>query len=232
MRGQGLIDAFVTTAPALHDPLAATAAVRVSSTLRGVESDAELLERLRQGDEKAFVVLVGRYHGPMLRLARTLVANEAVAEEAVQETWSGVVRGIERFEGRSSVKTWLFRILVNRTRSALAQEYRSGASRDPGQALDPACFDERGSWVVPVEPWEDDAVDRLDASARSATIRCSLEGLPTRQRAVVELRDIAGLSGDEVSDLLGISRGNQRVLLHRARNALRAALESEWAEAE
>lgn len=197
-----------------------------------MDSDGDLVERLRAGDEKAFVILVGRYHGMLSRLARTLVANEAVAEEAVQDTWSGVVRGIERFEGRSSLKTWLSRILVNRSRSALAREFRGGALGDVGPALDPASFDDGGRWAGPVTPWEEDVVDRLDAAARSDALWSALERLPGRQRAVVELRDVAGLSGDEVSDLLGISPGNQRVLLHRGRHALRSALESQGTEAD
>jgi len=201
-----------------------------TDTLPGVESDAELLERLRAGDDKAFVLLVGRYHRQLVGVARTLVANDAVAEEAVQDTWWAVVRGVERFEGRSSFRTWLFRILANRARSALAQEYRSGSVGSGGSEATGAAalrFDDQGNWIVPVEPWEQDAVDRLDAASRSAALVACLAGLPARQRAVVELRDVAGLPGDEVCELLGISPANQRVLLHRGRSALRAALASE-----
>src|SRR6202167_4237816 len=100
----------------------ASAAAGSGSTLRDVDAETALVDRLRDGDEAAFVTLVGRYHQPLLRLARSMVSSEAVAEEAVQDTWLGVVRGIERFEGRSSFKTWLFRILVNRVRSAGSQE--------------------------------------------------------------------------------------------------------------
>lgn len=215
-----------TTLGAAATPRSAPA----TDTLREVESDAELLERLRAGDEKAFVLLVGRYNQQLVRVARTLVGNDAVAEEAVQDTWSGVVRGVERFEGRSSFRTWLFRILANRARSALAHEYRTGslgAGAVGATTAGAPGFDDHGNWIVPVEPWEQDAVDRLDAAARSAVLVACLAGLPARQRAVVELRDVAGLRGDEVCDLLGITPENQRVLLHRGRSALRAALASE-----
>ena len=112
----------------------------------------ELLGRLRDGDEEAFVMLVGRYHQPMLRVARSMVSSEAVAEEAVQDTWLAVVRGIERFEGRSSFKTWLFHILANRVRSAATREQRSAPVESP-HAVDPARFDAHGQWADPLERW-------------------------------------------------------------------------------
>lgn len=120
----------------------------ISSTIRLMESDSELVARLRDGDELAFVMLVRQYQMPMLRLARSMVNNEAVAEEAVQDTWMSVVKGIERFEARSSLKTWLFRILVNRVRSAHSGEQRRATSRAP--SVDPSFFDSSGQWVRPV----------------------------------------------------------------------------------
>lgn len=188
--------------------------------------DLELLDRLRGGDEEAFVMLVHRYQPPMLRLARSMVPSQAVAEEVVQDTWMGVVRGIDRFEGRSSLKTWLFRILVNRARSAQSRE-RPEAPIEETHAVDPIRFDTRGQWADPLAPWPEDAVDRLDAAMWSPILKAAIDGLPTRQRQVVILRDVEGLSSVEVCDVLRISVGNQRILLHRGRSRLREVLEAE-----
>jgi len=192
-----------------------------------MESDEELLARLRDGDEAAFVALVGRYQGSLLRVARTFVPSDAVAEEVVQDTWMGVVRGIDRFEGRSSFKTWLFRILVNRARTSGVREHRS-VPLDPGEpAVSPARFAGNGSWTEPVTPWEADIDDRLVADSWGPALRAAIDELPDRQRDVVLLRDVEGLSGADVCEVLGLSEGNQRVLLHRGRSRLRTVLEAE-----
>ena len=204
-------------------PLGALAAPSSGRTIRFVETDLELLDRLRNGDEEAFVMLVGRYQQPLLRLACSVVTSRAVAEEAVQDTWIGVVRGVDRFEGRAAFKTWLFRILVNRARSLGAQEQRY-VPLDVGGAVDPSLFDGSGGWAEPVEPWADASDARLDAAAWAPAIRAALDDLPARQRQVVLLRDVEGLSGAEVSAVLDISPGNQRLLLHRGRNRLREAI--------
>jgi len=188
--------------------------------------DVELLSRLRNGDEEAFVMLVGRYQQPMLRLARAFVPSQAVAEEAVQDTWLGVVRGIERFEERSSFKTWLFRILVNRARSAGSREHPS-APIESLHTVDPARFDAHGQWADPLEPWPEESDDRLEAATWLPILKSALDDLPSRQRQVVMLRDVEGLSNDEVCGVLGISGGNQRILLHRGRTRLREILEAE-----
>ncbi len=188
--------------------------------------DSELLSRVRTGDEEAFVMLVARYQQPMLRLACSLVSNQAVAEEAVQDTWLGVVRGIENFEGRSSFKTWLFRILVNRARSAGAHE-PSEPSIDTLQAVDPTRFDARGQWADPLDRWTEESEDRLDAATWVPILKAALDALPPRQRQVVVLRDVEGLSNDEACAVLGISVGNQRILLHRGRSRLRQILDAE-----
>jgi RNA polymerase sigma-70 factor (ECF subfamily) len=190
-----------------------------------VESDAELLGRLRAGDEDAFVGLVGRYQPAMLRLASSLCPSSAVAEEAVQDTWMGIVRGVDRFEGRSSFKTWLFRILVNRAHSASSVEPLT-SSLDSYRAVDPSCFDPEGHWADPVEQWEDRSDDRLDAAHWRPILAAALDALPPRQRQVVLMRDAEGLSNDETCAVLGISAGNQRLLLHRGRSRLRQALEA------
>ena len=192
-------------------------------------SDEELLERLRAGDEDAFVVLVGRHHEAMLRLARTFVSSSAVAEEVVQETWLGVVRGIDRFEGRSSLRTWLLRILVNRARSVGVRERRSVAVADVEPAVDPARFDGAGAWRLPPAHWVEDVEERVSAAQLGGALRVALAQLPPRQLAVVALRDIEGLDSGEVCEMLEISEANQRVLLHRGRSHLRAALEARFA---
>ena len=167
------------------DQSPATSMEQRRPTLRQVETDAELLGRLRGGDERAFVVLVERYQIPMLRLARSMAPSQAVAEEAVQDAWVGVVRGIDRFEGRSSFKTWLFTILVNRARSAGADEGKRRRDRAP--SVDPARFDASGQWAEPVEQWDEEVEERLDASAAVPVLRRALNALPDRQRHVVLL---------------------------------------------
>lgn len=175
-------------------------------------------------------MLVARYQQPMLRLARAYVPSRAVAEEAVQDTWMGVVKGIERFEGRAAFKTWLFRILINRARSAGTREQRH-ATNEPHHAVDPIRFDTNGQWADPVERWTEDSEDRLEAATWAPALQSGLEDLPPRQRRVVVLRDMEGLSSDEVCDLLDISAGNQRILLHRGRTRLREILEAQIAKA-
>jgi RNA polymerase sigma-70 factor, ECF subfamily len=201
----------------------------LGSSSRVVETDVEVLSRLREGDEQAFVALVGRYQQPMLRLARSMVSTQAVAEEVVQDTWMGVVRGIDRFEGRSSLKTWLFRILTNRARSTGARE-PSHAPIDDLHAVDPNRFDSSGQWADPVDRWTDDSDDRLDAASWSPILKAGLDDLPPRQRQVVMLRDVEGLSSDDVCAVLDISGGNERILLHRGRSRLRELLETAFRE--
>jgi RNA polymerase sigma-70 factor, ECF subfamily len=214
---------------AADDAFAAVLGDPPRRTLRVVDVDLELFTRLRNGDEDAFVMLVARYQQPMLRLACAYVPNRAVAEEAVQDTWMGVVKGIDRFEGRSAFKTWLFGILINRARSAGSLEQRQ-ATLEPHHAVDPIRFDASGQWADPVEPWAE-TDDRLEAATWSPILQSGLEDLPPRQRLVVVLRDVEGLSSGEVCDLLDIAAGNQRILLHRGRSRLREILEAQIAKA-
>lgn len=188
--------------------------------------DDVLVQRLRDGDEAAFAVLVRRYHAPLLRLAEATVGSRAVAEEAVQDTWLAVVRGLDRFEGRSSFKTWLFRILLNRSRSAGSGEQRAGARHDE---LDDERFDAAGHWVSAPPVWADQAEDRIVAAHLAQRVHALLPSLPEAQRQVVLLRDVEGLAAGEVATLLGVSDGNQRVLLHRGRARLRQLLNVEMA---
>src|SRR6266568_4254412 len=147
-----------------------------------MDSDSELLLRLRSGDERAFVSLVERYHEPMLRLAASFVPNRAVAEEVVQDTWLAVLRGLENFEGRSSLKTWLFRILVTRARSTGSKEQRSVPVADPEPAVDPSRFGGDGGWADPPEHWIEAAERRMEAGKLADRVRGCLGELPALHR--------------------------------------------------
>jgi len=173
----------------------------------------------------------------MVRVAETYVPGRAVAEEVVQETWIAVMRGLDGFEGRSSLKTWMFRILANQARSRGERERRTvplssligeldeaGASVSPERFTGPAG---RGMWAQPPERWSDQPESRLLSDATLALVASTVKGLPENQRRVLVLRDIEGWTSGEVRELLELSEVNQRVLLHRARSRLRAALEAD-----
>jgi len=214
------------------EPSSPLTAVPVETERR---DDARLVDALRDRDERAFEELVGRYSSALLRLALDFVRTRSVAEEVVQETWLAVLNGIDRFEGRSSLKTWLFRILVNKAKTRGIRESRTL----PFSALEiegdePAVPEERfrgydnqwaGHWASPPRPLADFPEDRLLSRELRSRLAVALESLPEAQRIVVTLRDVAGYDSDEVCDLLDVSDGNQRVLLHRGRSKLRAALE-------
>jgi RNA polymerase sigma-70 factor (ECF subfamily) len=189
-----------------------------------VADERDLVVRLQAGDEGAFAELVLAYQTRLLRLAESVVSSRSVAEEVVQDTWLAVVRGVDRFEGRSSFKTWLFHILLNRARSTAGRESRSTPlpEGDVGER-----FDSSGAWVTPPVPWADQADDRLVAEHLAGRVRELLPTLPAGQREVVILRDVEGLGPAEVCEVLGVSDGNQRVMLHRGRAHLRRQLESE-----
>jgi len=192
--------------------------------------DSELIGALRSGDERAFTVLVERYHEPMLALAASFVPSRAVAEEVVQDTWLAALRGLDAFEGRSSLKTWLFRILVNRARSTGSKEQRSIPVADPEPAVDPSRFGGDGGWADPPEHWIEAAEHRMEAGKLAGQIRVWIDELPARQREVVLLRDVEGMSSEDVCAVLALTEGNQRVLLHRGRSRLRQLLENELRE--
>jgi RNA polymerase sigma-70 factor, ECF subfamily len=190
--------------------------------------EAALLERLRSGDEAAFATLMRTYQTRMLRLARGFVPSQGVAEEVVQDTWLGVVRGIDRFEGRSSVATWLFTILINRAKSAGQRERRHWVATGLGVDDEvPERFDAGGAWAPAPEVWAEEAEDREVAAQLAARARACLDQLPPAQREVVLLRDVEGLDAAEVCSVLDISDANQRVLLHRGRSKVRCALAEE-----
>ncbi|MGK3966838.1 RNA polymerase sigma factor [Sorangium sp. So ce118] len=194
--------------------------------------DTALVRRLLAGDEEAFERLVTQLHTPMLRLART-IAGPAGAQEVVQETWAAVFDGLVRFEGRSSLKTWVFRILTNRARTWGTREKRTvpvswleDADQGSEPAVDPARFDGTGDWVNPPVPWTEQSPEGLLLRKEiGVVLQRELEALAPGQRAVIVLRDVEGCPSDEVCEILGISEANQRVLLHRGRSKLRAALE-------
>jgi RNA polymerase sigma-70 factor (ECF subfamily) len=163
-----------------------------------------------------------------VRLAASFGPSHAVAEEVVQDTWVAVLRGIGHFEGRSSFRTWLFRILVNRARTAGVRERRSIAVDDVGPAVEASRFDDKGHWLSAPEHWVERVDDQHRAARMAERIRSAIVDLPVRQREVVTLRDIEGLSSEQVCSVLDISEGNQRVLLHRGRSRLRQVLETEF----
>ena len=200
--------------------------------------DAELVDALRKGDEDAFRRLVDE-HGPaLLRVAMGYVGSRAVAEEVLQETWIGVLRGIDRFEGRSSLRTWIFRILTNTARTRAARESRAvpfsslggdGGSTDrpvvePDRFLPPDDPSAPGHWASAPKRWKTPEEGLLAGEVRDV-ILAAIAGLPPAQRVVVSLRDIEGWPAAEVCETLELSEGNQRVLLHRGRSKVRGELE-------
>jgi RNA polymerase sigma-70 factor (ECF subfamily) len=190
--------------------------------------DDALLERLRAGDEKAFEALVSRYDGALRRVARTFVRSAAAADDVVQETWLAVIRGLGDFEGRSSLRTWIFAILANRARTRAGRDARnvpfSALEGEDTPAVDPAAFGSDGRWrSAPARLTGDPERDLLAGELR-ARLLTAVDELPPAQRAVITLRDLVGASAEETCDVLGLSEGNQRVLLHRARARVRSAL--------
>jgi RNA polymerase sigma-70 factor, ECF subfamily len=196
--------------------------------------DAELVARLRAGDERAFEELVARNHRTMLAVAQRYVGSRAVAEEVVQEAWLGVLRGIDRFEGRSALRTWILRILVNTAKTRGAREARSTPLSSLAPEDEPSVDPERfrgpddgypGHWWMTPPEWPEEA---LMGRETLRVVADAVAALPPAQRAVISLRDLQGYDPAEVSELLEISDGNQRVLLHRARSAVRARLEEHF----
>lgn len=195
-----------------------------STTLARVR-DEELLTNFLGGDQAAFREIVTRYHTTLVRVARYYVNSEASAEDVAQETWIAVLRGAERFEGRSSFKTWLFRIVVNRARKTGSVEHRV-LSLDPVSPVPRSRFDTGGTWSEPPQPFTELVEGRIDRAAVIGQVHRAIQTLGEPQRAVVTLRDVEGLSTNEVANLLDLTEGNVRVLLHRGRAKIRETLES------
>ena len=194
--------------------------------------ERDFVEALQRGDEAAFTSLVEELTPSMLRVARMYVSSRAVAEEVVQDAWVGVLRGIDRFESRSSLKTWIFRILTNTAKTRGIREGRSipfsSLGDDEGPAVDAERFlgdGERfaGHWAAPPRAWE--GGERLLGRETLELLEREIEKLPPAQAVVITMRDVEGLDAEEVCNALEISETNQRVLLHRARSKVRRALE-------
>ena len=201
------------------------------------DPDAELLAGLRAGDEEAFRTLVREHGSFLMRLVMMHVPSRAIAEEVVQDTWVAVLNGLDRFEGRSSLRTWIASIALNKARTRgtregrivpfalLRRRYEEGC----GPALDPERFQGRrgerpGWWASPPAAW-DEPERRLEEGETRDVMLKAIRDLPPRQREVIALRDLSGWDAEEVCNALGLSETNQRVLLHRARSKVRAALE-------
>ena len=202
--------------------------------------EAELLAALRAGDERAFAELVDRYHASLVRVARQYVSTQETAEEVAQEAWIGLLRGLDTFEGRSSLRTYLFRIVMNLARTRGVREARSAPfsslvrGDEDGPSVDPERFvqapdPDAGHWISPIRPWSLSAEQLALSSEAIEKVYEAIEQLPDTQRRVVTLRDVEGFGADEVCDLLDLTEGNQRVLLHRARTKLRQALAEYYA---
>jgi RNA polymerase sigma-70 factor (ECF subfamily) len=206
---------------------------------REYSDDDVLVDALLQGDGDAFAWLLDAYDAPLRRLARMYVATDAVAEDVVGDTWVAVIRGLDRFERRSSLKTWLFRILMNVARTRGVREHRTvpfssaaGAlDEGAGPAVDPSRFlpvdhpQHPGAWAAPPVPWDEKPETTLMAKETLAGIGAAIALLTPAQREVITLRDVEGWSAAEVCNALEISETNQRVLLHRARSKVRQACE-------
>jgi RNA polymerase sigma-70 factor (ECF subfamily) len=196
------------------------------------EDDQALIEKLRPRDKAPFAALVRELHGSLVRVALTFVGNRATAEEVAQDTWGNVLASLDQFEGRSSLRTWIFRICTNRAKTLAGRESRSTPLSELAEdSVDPSRFDGAGRWADAPQPWTDDTPERvLDRAQAVEEIQRALAQMPAMQSAVLTLRDVQGLESAEVCNVLELSESNQRVLLHRARSRVRRALERLYAE--
>lgn len=204
--------------------------------LKPLPEDAVIIKGLQEGNEQIFEMVVDRYAGSLLRLAMAYVSSRAVAEEVVQETWLGVFEGVGRFEGRSSFQTWLFRIGSNRAKTRGIRESRyepmglgTASDAEESSSVEASLFVMEGSgaghWKIPPKDWEPDTPERalLSKECREM-IEGAIAALPWMQRQVITLRDLEGVSSEDICNIVGISETNQRVLLHRARTKVRRIL--------
>jgi len=202
------------------------------------KGERQLLARLRQGDERAFDELVDRHHGGLIRMAMGYVADREVAEEVVQDTWMAVIESLHRFEGRSSLRTWIFGILIHKAKDRGVREKRhttfsafESFDDDSEEAVDPARFHRSGEWAghwaFPPQPWDDRTPERLLASQQAVNaMNEAIEALPATLKGVLILRDVEGVDAKEVCEILKITETNLYVRLHRAREQVRAAIET------
>ena len=197
-----------------------------------------LLARLRRGDEGAFDELVIRHHGALIRMAMSHVADREVAEEVVQDTWMAVIESLDRFEGRSSLRTWIFGILIHKAKDRGVREKRhttfsafESYDDDNEEAVDPSRFQQSGEWAghwaFPPQPWDDQTPEKLLANQQAVhAMQQAIEALPTTLKEVLILRDVEGVEAKEVCELLKITETNLYVRLHRARERVRVAVET------
>lgn len=201
----------------------------------GGTDEQVLVDALRRGDEQAFASLVDRHTPGLLRVARAHVRDAGAAEEVVQETWVALINGIDRFEQRSSVRTWLYRVVLYRARRRGTQDSRtvplSSLRPDDGPTVDPSRFradddaEWPGHWSLPPRSWQHDPQVRAESAELMTALSAAIDALPARQREVVVLRDVEGLTAEEVAETLELHVGNVRVLLHRGRAKVRSAME-------
>jgi len=196
---------------------------------RSLPSDNELIPKLLDNDETAYRQVVNAYHGMMVYIARSIV-GDAIADEVAQEAWVAVIKALPRFERRSSLKTWIMRIVSNTAKSRLRHESRTvnieDIADDRGDFINPNHFNERGHWASPLSVWHADTPDSLLSSNElKRVIDNTLKELPPLQRTVVALRDIQGMDMESICKILDVSESNGRVLLHRARSSIREAID-------
>jgi len=233
------MNADVTTYPQSlgHTPSMNRAAQTPQSSHLGKEEET-LLAKLRRGDEGAFDELVNKHHGALIRMAMSHVADREVAEEVVQDTWMAVIESLDRFEGRSSLRTWIFGILIHKAKDRGVREKRhttfsafESYDDDNDEAVDPSRFHQSGEWAghwaFPPQPWDDQTPEKLLASQQAVNaMNNAIDSLPKTLKEVLILRDVEGVEAKEVCDLLKITETNLYVRLHRARERVRVAVES------
>ena len=231
------VDTFTVTEPLSHRMVAGRKPeLRQSAAV--VHEEVALLARLRQGDEGAFDELVTRHHSALIRMAMGYVADREVAEEVVQDTWMAVIEGLDRFQGRSSLRTWIFGIMIHKAKDRGVREKRhtnfssfESLDEESDDMIDPSRFHQSGEWAghwaFPPQPWDDQTPEKLLASQQAVNaMNKAIEALPQTLKNVLILRDVEGVVAKEACDILKISETNLYVRLHRARERVRQAVET------
>lgn len=231
------VDTFTVTEPLSHRMVAGRKPeLRQSAAV--VHEEVALLARLRQGDEGAFDELVTRHHSALIRMAMGYVADREVAEEVVQDTWMAVIEGLDRFQGRSSLRTWIFGIMIHKAKDRGVREKRhtnfssfESLDEESDDMIDPSRFHQSGEWAghwaFPPQPWDDQTPEKLLASQQAVNaMNKAIEALPQTLKEVLIIRDVEGVEAKEACDILEISETNLYVRLHRARERVRQAVET------
>ena len=227
----------VTVTESMSHRMAASRHPEVNQSAAVTNGEVVLLARLRQGDEGAFAELVTRHHSALIRMAMGHVADREVAEEVVQDTWMAVIQGLDQFEGRSSLRTWIFGIMIHKAKDRGVREKRhttfssfESFNDENEEAIDPSRFHQSGEWAghwaFPPQPWDDQTPEKLLASQQAINVmNRAIEALPQTLKAVLILRDVEGVEAKEACDILKITETNLYVRLHRARERVRQAVE-------